>query len=243
MATHLGHSAQTGDISKLNMAAGEITKDAAIRHATADIEAEAAAEQAAAMAEWESRQKHAQVEQEEAEFDDFDDDNVVRDLEAKRLAAMKARFAKEKENAAQGTGEYREIVEEDFLKEVTGTEWVVVHFYHTEFFACKVVDKHMRLIAPKHRGCKFLYLNAEKCAFFVTKLMIRILPTIIVFQNGVVVDQLAGLDELGGKDDFRTEVLEHWLSKQGCIKLKKATLAALARHCDDSSCCDSDASD
>ena len=40
-----------------------------------------------------------------------------------------------------------------------------------------------------------------------------------------------------------TEVLEHWLSKQGCLKLKKATLAALARHCDDSDCCDSDASD
>ena len=77
----------------------------------------------------------------------------------------------------------------------------------------------------------------------MTKLMIQILPTIIVFQNGVVVDQLAGLDELGGKDDFRTEVLEHWLSKQGYLKLKKATLAALARHCDDSSCCDSDASD
>ena len=58
---------------------------------------------------------------------------------------MKARFQKEKENAAQGTGEYREIVEEDF-KEVT-RKWVVVHFYHTEFFAW-VVDKHMRLIAP-----------------------------------------------------------------------------------------------
>ncbi len=246
MATHIGKSAQTNDISRLNGAAAEITKDAAIRHATADIEAEAAEERAAAIAEWESRQKHAQVEKEEDEFDDdgfFDDDATVRDLESKRLAAMKARFQKEKENAAQGTGEYREIVEEDFLKEVTGTEWVVVHFYHTEFFTCKVVDKHMRLIAPKHRGCKFLYLNAEKCAFFVTKLMIQILPTIIVFQNGVVVDQLAGLDELGGKDDFRTEVLEHWLSKQGCLKLKKATLAALARHCDDSDCCDSDASD
>ena len=94
MATHIGKSAQTNDISRLNGAAAEITKDAAIRHATADIEAEAAEERAAAIADWESRQKHAQVEKEEDEFDDdgfFDDDATVRDLESKRLAAMKAR--------------------------------------------------------------------------------------------------------------------------------------------------------
>ena len=99
MATHIGKSAQTNDISRLNGAAAEITKDAAIRHATADIEAEAAEERAAAIADWESRQKHAQVEKEEDEFDDdgfFDDDATVRDLESKRLAAMKARFQKEK---------------------------------------------------------------------------------------------------------------------------------------------------
>jgi len=251
MATHIGKSAQTNDISRLNGAAAEITKDAAIRHATADIEAEAAEERAAAIADWESRQKHAQVEKEEDEFDDdgfFDDDATVRDLESKRLAAMKARFQKEKENAAQGTGEYREIVEEDFLKEVTGTEYVVVHFFHPEFFSCKVVDKHMRLIAPKHRNCKFLHLNAEKCAFFVTKLQIVVLPTVIVFKDGVVVDQLCGLDELvphssSKEADFRTEVLEHWLSMQGCIKLKKSTVRALEKGSDEDSDCQTDDDD
>ena len=79
----------------------------------------------------------------------FDDDPTLRDLEAKRLAALKARFGAEKQFHAQGHGEYREIVEEEFLKEVCGSEHVVVHFYHTEFFRCKIVDKHMRIIAPQ----------------------------------------------------------------------------------------------
>merc|ERR1711998_405698 len=110
-----------------------------------------------------------------------------------------------------------------------------------EFFNCKVVDKHLRILAPKHLACKFLHLNAEKAPFFVTKLAVKMLPTIVVFKDGVVVDQLAGLDELGGKQDFRTEVLELWLSKQGCIKISKAKeQKALRGHDSDEDCCDSD---
>jgi len=31
----------------------------------------------------------------------------------------------------------------------------------------------------------------------------------------------SGFDDLGGKDEFRTEVLEHWFSKAGCVIMKK----------------------
>ena len=54
----------------------------------------------------------------------------------------------ERQFHAQGHGEYREIVEEEFLKEVCGSLYVVVHFFHPEFFNCKIVDKHMRVRAP-----------------------------------------------------------------------------------------------
>jgi hypothetical protein len=33
-----------------------------------------------------------------------------------------------------------EIVEEEFLKEVTGSELVVCHFYHNDFERCKIMD-------------------------------------------------------------------------------------------------------
>jgi len=182
------------------------------------------------LAEAAAREKHAAVEDgSDDDFDDFDNDPALASIQEKRLAEMKARAVQERVFQAQGHGEYREIVEEDFLKEVCGSENVVVHFYHNEFIRCKVVDKHMRIIAPKHKGCKFLHLNAEKAPFFVAKLHIQMLPTIVVFKDGIAQDRLMGFEDLGGKDEFRTEVLEHWLSKAGCVKLKKSTLAAIAR--------------
>ena len=137
---------------------------------------------------------------------------------------------------------------------------MVVHFSHPEFFRCRIADKHLRLLAHKHRSCKFIHLNAEKAPFFVTKLAIQapnatrtcpcqtgrarharkphsnppplrtqVLPAIIVFKDGVKTEQLFGFEELGGKDEFRTEVLEHWLATAGCIKLKRHDLRACER--------------
>merc|ERR1711918_269994 len=113
------------------------------------------------------------------------------------------------------------IVEEEFLKEVC----LAVRgraLPPQEFFRCKIVDKHLRIIAQKHLSCKWLTLDAEKAPFFIAKLAIRMLPTVIVFKDGVVAEQFSGFDEMGGKDDFRTEVMEHWFSKVGCVKIKAA---------------------
>ena len=138
------------------------------------------------------------------------------------LALLSLRYALEKQFHAQGHGEYREICEEEFLKEVCQSQWVVVHFHHREFFRCKIVDKHLKILAQKHLACKWLTLDAEKAPFFISKLGIRMLPTVIVFKDGVVAEQFSGFDEMGAKDDFRTEVMELWFSKVGCIKIKKA---------------------
>merc|ERR1719310_1609526 len=182
--------------------------------------AEHKAQQKAAVAEWEASQKKAQVEDDD-DYDDLLNDKEIDDLQAKRMADLQKRFELEKQFHRQGHGEYREITEEEFLKEVCGSQWVVVHFYHREFFRCKIVDKHLREIAKKHLSCKFLTLDAEKAPFFVSKLAIQMLPTVIVFKDGIVSETLSGFDELGGKDEFRTEVLEHWLSKAGCVIMKK----------------------
>jgi thioredoxin-like negative regulator of GroEL len=130
------------------------------------------------------------------------------------------RYALERQFHAAGHGEYREITEEEFLKEVCGSQWVVVHFHHREFFRCKIVDKHLKILAQKHLSCKWLTLDAEKAPFFIAKLAVRMLPTVIVFKDGVVCEQFEGFDEMGGKDDFRTEVMELWFSKVGCVKIK-----------------------
>lgn len=43
----------------------------------------------------------------------------------------------------QGHGEYREITEGDFLGEVTGSEKVICHFYHREFYRCKYATSYL----------------------------------------------------------------------------------------------------
>ena len=37
---------------------------------------------------------------------------------------------------------------------------------------CKVMDKHIRAIAPRAVGARFLRLNAQKAPFFVAKLKV-----------------------------------------------------------------------
>ena len=124
-----------------------------MRNVTRDIREEEKAEHAQQLADWKASQETAAVEtNREEEVDDFDDDPVLRELETRRRDALKARFSKEKEFHAQGHGEYREIVEEEFLKEVCGSEHVVVHFYHQEFIRCKVMDKRWRQAIAQERS-------------------------------------------------------------------------------------------
>ena len=68
------------------------------------------------------------------------------------------------------------------------------------------MDMHLHTIAPQLLPVKFIKLNAEKAGFFVAKLSIKTLPTLVFFKDGVAVDRLIGFDGLGG-DEFATETL------------------------------------
>lgn len=236
-----GFKAKGGAADILNAVNMEVTQEALVRNVNDELQETAKAEAQNQIAEWEASQKRAQIEKD----DDFDEDEflndpALQDLQQKRLNDLQKKAQLEKQFHSQGHGEYREISEEDFLKEVCGSQWVVVHFYHREFWRCKIVDKHLREIAKKHLSCKWLSLDAEKAPFFVTKLALQVLPTVIVFKNGIVHDQFQGFEELGGKDDFRTEVMEHWFSKAGCVVMKKASLQKLQEDSDASGASDSD---
>lgn len=66
-----------------------------------------------------------------------------------------------------------EIVEDEFLTEVTNSKLVVVHFYHRDFERCKIMDKHLRILCKQFIGTKFVHIDAEKSHFFVGKLAVR----------------------------------------------------------------------
>ena len=61
----------------------------------------------------------------------------------------------------QGHGEYKEITEGDFLGEVTGSEKVICHFYHREFYRCKYAKTSFFL----------LLLHIQFCLLYLWKLL------------------------------------------------------------------------
>ncbi|GAM22373.1 hypothetical protein SAMD00019534_055480, partial [Acytostelium subglobosum LB1] len=154
--------------------------------------------------------------------DDFDDDDELAKIRERRMQEIKDRM-KAIDQLKNSNAEYKEVMENDFLKEVTGTTNVVAHFFHNEFQRCKIVDKHMEILTKVHINTKFIKINAEKAPFFVNKLAIRVLPTMVAFHNGVVVDRIVGFDELGGVDDFKTEALARRLGQAGVLELKTSS--------------------
>jgi len=60
-------------------------------------------------------------------------------------------------------------------------------------------------------------INSQKAPFFVTKLGIKILPTICCFINGVLKDKIIGFEELGGVDTFQTLTLIRRLVKSKAV--------------------------
>jgi hypothetical protein len=89
----------------------------------------------------------------------------------------------------------------------------VVHFYRDATDRCKIVDKHLMLLAPKHMETKFVKVNAEKNPFLCERLRIVMLPTIVLLIDGKTDHSIIGFDEMGGHDDFPTMHLEWLLAK------------------------------
>ncbi|KAB5547599.1 hypothetical protein DKX38_011005 [Salix brachista] len=158
---------------------------------------------------------------EEVDLDELMDDPELEKLHADRIAALKKEAEKREALKRKGHGEYREIDEGDFLGEVTGTEKAICHFYHKEFYRCKIMDKHLKALAPRHVDTKFIKLDAENAPFFVAKLGVKTLPCVVLFSKGVAMDRLVGFQDIGGKDDFSTRTLELILIKKGIISEKK----------------------
>jgi thioredoxin-like negative regulator of GroEL len=149
----------------------------------------------------------------------LDSDPELERIRRAKLAEMKAQFDSRLELKAKGHGELREIVQDEFLPEVTKTRKCLVHFFHKDFEKCKIIDHHLKILAPQYMECKFLCMNAEKCPFFVEKLQVQILPTIICFFDGVVVDKVIGFEGLGKNlpedriDEFPTRDLARRLGE------------------------------
>lgn len=72
----------------------------------------------------------------------------------------------------QGHGAYTELYDEkEFFETTKKSENVVCHFYRDQFMRCKLVDKHLNILAKKHIETKFCKINAEKAPFLTGKML------------------------------------------------------------------------
>ena len=155
---------------------------------------------------------------EDDEFADLEDEGgAVAQWRAARLAELKQKSSKTNEFLALGHGGYTEIAQDDFLKEVTKSKYVVCHFYHPEYERCKLIDRHLEPLSRKHLATKWIKMDATKAPFFVGKLQIKMLPTLVFFKDGIARDRMVGLDDVGATDEFTTAELEKRIEKAGVI--------------------------
>jgi hypothetical protein len=130
---------------------------------------------------------------------------------------MKKMASQKEEWRAIGHGVYSEVAEEkDFFDVCKKSKRVVCHFYRESTFRCKIVDKHLTLLAPKHLETRFVKLSVDRAPFLCERLKIKILPTIACLIDAKTRDYIKGFDDLGGHDEFSTEMLE-W--RLGCVEV------------------------
>jgi len=156
-----------------------------------------------------------------------DDMDSIEVLRKKRIQQMAKDAKLKRELVAIGHTKYTEISDEkEFFECAKKSPLMVCHFYREATWRCEIVDKHLKLLAPKCWKTRFIKIDAEKCAFLVERLKIFMLPTITCVVNGQVVDHVVGFDDMGGSDDFPTEALGLRLKATGCIEYEGGDVSA-----------------
>ena len=88
------------------------------------------------------------------------DDPELQNLHADRIAQLQTEHERRLQMQRKGHGQVTEINEGDFLEVVTKGEHVVVHFFHRDFERCKIMDKHLAVLAKKHFKTRFVRISA-----------------------------------------------------------------------------------
>jgi hypothetical protein len=90
----------------------------------------------------------------------LENDEELAKLHEERVATLKAAAEKRAAMSRSGHGSLQDVPEADFLEVVTQTRLVVAHFYHCDFERCKVMDKHLALLAARYFKTRFIKISA-----------------------------------------------------------------------------------
>ncbi|KAH9938223.1 thioredoxin-like protein [Fomitopsis serialis] len=160
------------------------------------------------------------------------DSNVA--LREQGIQRLKAEMERLQQMKSSGHGRYEEITDEREVIRITANEKrCIIHFFHTDFTRCQIMDKHIAALAPKYFGTRFVRVFVENVPWLVEKLGVKVLPCVICFADGVTKDRqvsslsraahvltssrLIGFEDLGNDDKFETATLEWRLLNSGIL--------------------------
>lgn len=164
----------------------------------------------------------SEPEEDKDEDDSYDEDEleIMRKMAESKVHHMTYEEQKRQDKKRGECGEYTEVDEQNFFDYVTKNKYSVCHFYHNDFNRCKIIDHHLRIIAYHHAECKIIHINVANAPFLVNKLQVQVLPAVIMFKDGVKVDEMVGFTDLGDRDDFDTVALTRRLAKAKVLTLR-----------------------
>ncbi|KAG8258043.1 viral IAP-associated factor homolog [Homalodisca vitripennis] len=145
------------------------------------------------------------------ELEDEEDEKILLEYRAKRIAEIKALAEKAK------YGEVREISAEDYIGQVNKAGegvWVVLHLYKQGIPLCALLNQHLNQLASKFRATKFLKSVSTTC---IPNYPDKNLPTIFVYFEGEMKSQLIGPVSFRHAD-ISVEELEWMLGQTGAVQ-------------------------
>jgi thiol-disulfide isomerase/thioredoxin len=129
----------------------------------------------------------------ELEDEDLEDDRIFESFKRQRMKELQEQLSKEI------YGRVVQISKPDYQKEVTEASkevWVIVHLFQSHVPDSKLLGAILERLAAKYRAVKFLKIVADMC---IPNYPDRNVPTLLIYGEGDLKQQIIGLSQFGGK--------------------------------------------
>ncbi|RKF64322.1 Thioredoxin domain-containing protein plp1 [Erysiphe neolycopersici] len=137
-----------------------------------------------------------------------------------RIQQLHDEYYRAKTRLSSGYGDFVEIKEEKSLMDlITSSTNIVVHFAKDDFTRCKIMDDHLNTLSSTHYNTRFVKIQVENAPFLVVKMGVKVLPCVLCWIDGKVVDRIVGFEGLGYiENKFTTKDLETRLLTAGVVQ-------------------------
>uniref|UniRef100_A0A8D9BCA4 Viral IAP-associated factor homolog n=1 Tax=Cacopsylla melanoneura TaxID=428564 RepID=A0A8D9BCA4_9HEMI len=143
------------------------------------------------------------------ELEDEEDERVLAEYRAKRIAEMKEMVARSK------FGQVIEINGDTYVSEVNNAGegvWVVLHLYRQGIPLCSLINYHLAELAAKFPTTKFIKSISTTC---IPNYPDKNLPTLFIYYEGKMKSQMVGAEEF--RANMNVEELEYILGQAKAV--------------------------